>query len=103
MDRYIQENHTMIFERALAVDVDELYCPECGRRVVIQWSPVFQNIVLCEGNQSAMHTASQDDRTLGSAQIFVTPQKAALPEGDPERLVEWEGWLQEIDFEDLWR
>ncbi len=94
-----QESHEMVFERVIAHDIDELYCPICGRRIVVQWSPDFKKTVIEPGDENAIHTASKGGQS-------VEDQEAQHPEElsitDQERLAEWEVLLDEIGFESWW-
>ena len=51
-----QQSHEMMFERIVARDVDELYCPLCGRRIQVQWPPDFRKTVLDVGDENVIHT-----------------------------------------------
>lgn len=101
MDNYQQENHEMMFERVAGQDTDELFCPVCGRRILIQWSPDFKKTVLEAGDEYAIHTASKGGLKIGAPQPSQPEQEVA--EVDPERIAQWELWLEDIDFESLWR
>lgn len=91
-----QESHEMVFERMIAQNTDELYCPVCGRRIVIQWAPDFKKTVLEPGNENAIHTASKRGPGAGS-EVYPTPEE--LTADDMQRLTEWETFIQQIDFD----
>jgi hypothetical protein len=102
MEPYIQENHEMVFERVVGEDVDELYCPICGRRIQVQWSPDFRKTVLTPGNENAIHTAARGGPAAGN---LPSPgyEHTAPALADPARLADWERWLQDIGFDRWWQ
>lgn len=69
---------------------EEWFCPICGRRFVIQWSPEYQRVVLECGDEAAVHNTGQ------GAMVVSQPQTA-----DP-LLAPWQAWLENGDFENLW-
>ncbi len=62
-------------------DVDELRCPECGRRVRVQWEPQFAVTVLEAGDKFAVHAAARPD-----------------PADDTRREADLEAGLREMGF-----
>jgi hypothetical protein len=101
MNSYPQESHEMVFEQAVGHDTDELYCPVCGRRILVQWSPDFKKIVLEAGDEFAIHTASKGNANM-SANDF-DPQDEPMVEEDAELIAAWDVLLEEINFESLWQ
>jgi hypothetical protein len=100
MEPYIQENHAMVFERMVEVDIDELFCPVCGRRILVQWSPSLRKTVLTPGNENAIHSAARGEPALREEAYGPQPSTATA---DRVSLADWERCLQEIDFESWWR
>ncbi len=94
-----QESHEMIFERVIAHDIDELFCPICGRRIVVQWSPDFRKTVIEPGDENAIHTASKGGVSM-EGQEEASPLELSVEE--QERLAEWEVLLDQIGFESWW-
>jgi hypothetical protein len=89
----------MVCERALENGIDVFYCPACGRKMLIQWTPIIRQVVLEPGDESAIHSAT----------LYEVSQEnqAIAPEIEPdpvegERLALWEERLQEIGFESWW-
>jgi hypothetical protein len=100
MNNYSQESHEMVFEQAVGQDTDELFCPVCGRRILVQWSPDFKKIVLEAGDEYAIHTASKGSPNMMPGDFYA--QEEAVTAEDAERLAEWEVLLESINFESLW-
>jgi len=100
MFNFEQERHEMVFTGVDHSGADELYCPTCGRRIAVNWSPEFQKTVLEPGAELAIHTAGSGGLTMGAAEV--SPQET--PDTDELiRLEQWEHWLTEMNFAELWR
>lgn len=93
-----QEKHTFIHEGTLESGEDEYYCPTCGRHILLQMNP-YKKTVLDAGDDYAIHNGGKGGLVMGSAQV--TQPEESTPEND-ERLVAWEVWLQELNFESYW-
>ena len=52
--------HMMIY-RGSADEMDEFYCPFCGRHVFISWPPDFRKKVISEGDSSIVHGGATGD------------------------------------------
>jgi hypothetical protein len=50
-----EKYHEMILEKTHIFKVEEWYCPDCGRRFVLQWRPTYRMIVLKAGQQDTRH------------------------------------------------
>ncbi len=104
-----QEQHEMVLEMTHPSGAEGWYCPICGRRMLINWGPQFQRIILEVGDNHAIHSASRGSPQMGSSQLGAADAEDAPPaaqgnrpaEDDP-RLGPWSTWLDETDFEDLW-
>lgn len=101
------EHHKFVLVNSYPSGVDELFCPTCGRRVIIQWPPDYKKTVLNAGNEYAIHSGGKDGLEMGTAQNAqkreVFAQNAAgLNAQDESRLVQWERWLGQMGFENLW-
>jgi hypothetical protein len=94
-----QERHEMVFTGVDHAGADELYCPTCGRRIAVNWSPEFQKTVIHPGNELAIHTAGSSGLTIGATEVT---QQETLDESEKVRLDQWESWLAEMNFSDLW-
>jgi hypothetical protein len=94
-------NHEMIFEPVLDGGADELFCPQCGRRIRIVWTPEFSKTVIETGDETVIHTAARGLKSLGCAEMFTNPQNDPDPE-EVRRLEEWSILLEEMAFDNLW-
>lgn len=97
-----QECHEMKFERVVALDVDELYCPLCGRRIQVQWSPDFKKIVMDVGDENVVHTATKSGLFSPDREAVARDYSQTAVAVDPH-LLEWEVMLDTMNFESLWR
>lgn len=94
-----QSHHEMQLEKTYSSGAEEWYCPECGRRFLVQWVPGYNMIILEPGDQYARHRGSQVDPYTGAPQVEQNDD-ALLAEDSG--LAPWLAWLEEIDFDDLW-
>ncbi len=69
---------------------DEMYCPTCGRRILIQWPPKYKKTILEVGDESATPTCGKGSLEISTPQIAQQPELSAQ---DAARLVQWELWL----------
>jgi len=93
------EHHGMVFVKTHPTGEDELYCPTCGRRVLIKWPPSYKKVVLETGDEYAIHSGGKGGLDMGAPQVN---QGSDITEQDSERLADWEGWLGQMDFDGLW-
>jgi hypothetical protein len=93
-----QETHVMVHEGTLESGEDQFYCPFCGRRVLYQWPPKYKKTVLVAGNVNAIHNAGKGGLQIGTATVS---QQHVLSEEDHQRLVQWETWLDKLDYSGL--
>ncbi len=101
-----QEQHEMVLETTHPSGAEGWYCPICGRRMLINWEPRFQRIILEAGDDHAIHSASKGTLQTESSQTEAAdappPKQGGRPSGDDPTLAPWLTWLDETDFEDLW-
>lgn len=103
-----QEHHKMLLVSTHPNGVDELYCPTCGRRILIQWPPDYQKTVLEPGDEYAIHSGGKGGLEMGVPQLTqgyeFSAQEAAvrLSAHDEARLLQWEQWLDQIGFDNWW-
>ena len=76
-------------------DREEWYCPTCGRRILMQWPPHYNKIVLEHGDTQAYHTGSKGDLRMGPPQIEQS-EEAMLSD---ELRAALEKALEDIDFD----
>jgi hypothetical protein len=60
-------------------DVDDYYCPECGRRVVYHYGP-YKQTVIAAGDDLAIHT-TEDVAQAARAGLLNLPDLRAWSEG----------------------
>ena len=70
---------------------EEWFCPACGRRFVMQWSPEYQRVVLDTGDETAIHNTGR------GAMVVYRPQVE-----DPY-LSPWLEWMDRDHFESRWQ
>lgn len=99
MEEFKQEHHQMEFVESRSNGADELFCPTCGRRILIQWPPEYKKIVLEVGDDLAIHSGGKGGLSFGAPQITKQPELSAQ---DLDRLDHWEEWLSEMRFDDHW-
>lgn len=99
MDEFKQERHTMEVVNSHSNGVDELFCPTCGRRILIQWPPDYKKIVLESGDDFAIHSGGKGGLVVGTPQVIVQPE---VSKQDEARFDQWEQWLNDMGFDDHW-
>ena len=92
-----EQRHEMILDKTYSSGAEEWYCPTCGRRFLVGWSPAYNMIIIEPGDQYARLRGSQvDEATV----VSYVEDEALLAEDS--RLASWEAWLEEVDLDDLW-
>lgn len=94
-----QEHHRMELVYSHPSGVDEMYCPTCGRKILIQWPPDYKKIVLEVGDEHAIHSGGKGGLEISASQIA---QQSDLSAQDVARLDQWEKWLGQMGFDDHW-
>jgi len=94
-----QEHHKMELVYSHPSGVDEMYCPICGRRILIQWPPNYKKIVLENGDEYAIHSGGKGGLEIGAPSIA---QQSNLSAQEIARLDQWEQWLAQMGFNDHW-
>lgn len=94
-----QEQHTMEFVGTHKSGVDELYCPICGRRILLQWPPNYKKTVLEPGNEHAIHSGGKGGLTFKQPEIAQDDNQEAE---DEIYLAPWNDWMNKVDFNGLW-
>jgi hypothetical protein len=90
------QNHEMQLEIRHESGVEEWYCPTCGRRTFMQWTPIFNKVVLEVGDESAIHTGSTGGLYMSPTQVG-SADELELPNKLRSAL---EDLLKDIDFDD---
>ena len=106
-----QEYHEMVFLGATDDGDQELYCPICGRRLLVQWPPNYQKIVLEPGDVNAIHSGG-----TGGLSVHVPRATAAQAKGIPAedqgieqdesilagKLDPFIDWMDQVGFDSFW-
>jgi hypothetical protein len=64
-----QKQHQMELEKTHPSGADEWYCPTCGRRFLMQYSPNYKKIVMEVGDESAAHSGGKGGLQMGPLQM----------------------------------
>jgi hypothetical protein len=94
-----EKYHEMILEKTQVHGMEEWYCPDCGRRFVMQWPPAYRMILLEAGDQETRHSVSRSSSRTGSR------RDTQLEETDPIdefRLIPFLEWMERVSFDSLW-
>lgn len=91
-----QERHTLVLEQTYPSGAEEWYCPECGRRFVMQWPPAYSRIVLEVGDETAIHNAAKGGLSMGAPQFSMETETSAENEA---ALAPWKEWLEKANLE----
>ena len=99
MEQFRQEHHRMELVYSHSSGVDEMYCPTCGRRILIQWPPDYKKTVLEAGDEDAIHSGGKGGLEISAPQIA---QQSDLSAQEVARLDQWEKLLGQMGFDDHW-
>jgi hypothetical protein len=91
----IPERHEMTLETTHPTGAEEWYCPICGRRFMVQWSPTFNMVILEPGDPKAAHNGSTGGLRIGPPRVTKT-DGTEPPEGKGLRA--WIEGLEDIDL-----
>ena len=81
-------SHEILVVKQHPSGADEWFCPTCGRRFLVQWSPEYQCVVLNAGDETAIHN-------MGRGALVVIGPIEVVSE---ERLAPWIKWLENCDI-----
>ena len=106
MESFNQEQHIMVLDRTYASGSEEWCCPVCGRRLLIQWHPSFNWMILNPGDETATHSGAKGGMSADSPQVqpaeeveYDDPQ---LTQEEEARLQPWIDWMEKTNFDRLW-
>ena len=88
-----QEQHVMQPVATHPTGTEEWYCPTCGRRFLIQWTPNYEKVILEAGDEYAIHTGGKGGLQMQSPQV--DPQGSAEQE-EPLLSAELRAALEEV-------
>lgn len=94
-----EKHHEMILQETHISGVEEWYCPDCGRRFLVQWPPAYKMIVLEQGDKDTRHNVSRANSRIGSFPITKTREPDFIEEF---RLIPWIKWMEKVDFDNMW-
>jgi len=101
-----QEHHQMVLEKVYPSGEETWHCPTCGRRFRVNWEPKFKRTVLESGDEYATHSGNKGGLQMGTMQAMPIDRSSSEEEAiisiDDSKLAPWVGWLNRIDFENLW-
>lgn len=93
------KHHEMVLEKTHISGVEEWFCPDCGRRFLVQWPPSYKMVVLEQGEKDTQHNVSRTNTRIISDAV----QQAEEPEPIEEfRLMPWIQWMDKVDFASRW-
>jgi hypothetical protein len=102
----MDQEHEMILEKTHPSGADEWYCPTCGRRLLMNYSPKFKKKILEAGDKNVIHSGGKGGLQIGFIKAGTVDN--AISAGGPVRLADdpnlapWIAWMDKIDFESLW-
>ena len=124
--------HQMRLVRTHDSGAEEWFCPVCGRRFLMHWPPNYKKIILEAGDENAHHSGTKGGFQMNSLVIkpgephreqwgeleqetkgpsescsggeISTDQikGVVLTEDDKARLILWEKWMEQSNFDSLW-
>lgn len=104
-----QEHHELVFLESGADDSQELYCPVCGRHLVVTWPPNYKKTVLVEGNVNAIHSGGTGglkvQAPVGTNQAVPTPPESEIKPGEftvDRSLIPFIDWMYRVGFNSFW-
>jgi hypothetical protein len=87
----------MRLERTYPSGAEEWFCPACGRRFLLNWSPAYKKIVLEAGDEYAMHSGGKGGLRMQPPQISGGDEEPVLSD---ELRAELEDILRDVDLDD---
>ena len=85
---------------------EEWLCPDCGRHMLVNWSPKFKRTVLDAGDTSAGHTAFKSDvqpeEFMGTQVDNASHPTEKIEPVDESRLTPWISWMDKNNYSNLW-
>ena len=91
--------HEMVLEKTHISGVEEWYCPDCGRRFLVQWPPSYKMVILEQGEKDTRHNVSRL-RTRVTSDPVEQPEE--LEPIEEFRLIPWIQWMDKVDFASRW-
>ena len=86
--------HEMVLTGHADSGAEEWFCPSCGRRMLMQWAPEFDTLLLDRGDDAAIHFGAKGGLRLDSMEVMPHPV-GAVPEAETQWLlsngIDWDG------------
>ncbi len=92
------EQHQMELEATYPSGAEEWFCPTCGRRFLMQWTPTYNMIVIEAGDEHAAHSGFTGGLQTAAAQVGRAEDIVV----DERKLSAWIEWLDTVDFDAWW-
>lgn len=93
------KHHEMVLEKTHISGVEEWYCPDCGRRFLVQWPPSYKMVVLEQGEKDTRHNVSRTNTRIISEPVQQAEESEPIEEF---RLMPWIQWMDKVDFDSRW-
>ena len=101
-----QEQHVMVLDTTYESGSEEWCCPVCGRRLLIQWQPTFNWMILNPGDENATHSGAKGGVSAQSAQVKPAEEikydDPRLTKEEEALLQPWIDWMEKVNFDRLW-
>jgi hypothetical protein len=90
------QRHLMQLTKTYPSGAEEWFCPTCGRRYLMQWSPAYEKVVLTPGDEYVLHRGSKGGLQIGQS----TVDKSKEPRLSDELRAALEEALKNADLDD---
>jgi len=87
----------MILDMLDPSGTEQWVCPTCGRRFLLEWSPVYQQTVLEHGDTQATHSGGASD--LHTRQFDIPQYEQTLQDEEivfTDDLLPWLNWMKAV-------
>lgn len=88
----MRERHEMILQGHDDSGAEEWFCPSCGRRMLMRWSPDFDTLLLEHGDTTAVHFGGKGALRLND--VVAAPEPAPVSDSETRWLdsngIDWD-------------
>ncbi|WP_217560902.1 hypothetical protein [Streptomyces sp. GbtcB6] len=88
--------HEMRLVNTLASGAEEWLCPSCRRRILMQWPPRYELVVLERGDETVTHTGGKGGLSIVRTEVSTEPTVPQPLAMSSEPIPEDSRWLREI-------